>query len=868
MKTKFLFYLAIFLVGILASCSKDSQESQAEGTVDGMENAYIDTGIYTPGLSYVYFDESMVQLIEEDLEKGQIMTKSSQLNEMVQLLGVKSLKRLFPHAGEYEVRTRREGLHRWYVVEYSSDIPHTKASEDFMTVPGVDFIEPVPQIKINDFNDLNSKLWGLDNVSYPGIDINVKPVWRNFTTGNENVIVSVVDEGIDLNHEDLATNCLENSHYNAVDNNNVIVSGEHGTHVAGTIAAVSNNGKGIAGIAGGDYENGKSGVKLMSCQIIKTDSKGNTTTGSSPAAIKWGADHGAVISQNSWGYNFDLDKDGKYNSEEREAALKAKITEADRQAVDYFIKYAGCDNDGNQLPDSPMKGGVVIFAAGNDAFENGAPANYDKVISVGAISSDGTRASFSNYGDWVDIAAPGTQIYSTCPSNSYASFDGTSMACPHVSGVAALLVSYYGGPGFTNDILREKLIGGSNTQKFSPSHQIGGLLDAYGAFSYGETIEVDPVSELNADSKSNNITFTWTVPADSRGKAAYAMMFIYGKDKAVVEAATPNSYNGLKTVSHIHQKGVNEQEIFTISGLEFNTEYYIKAYAYSYSFNFSPEAKLVTVTTKENLAPVVHFEYDKTFSMKSSDKIIVNFSIEDPDGHAFEMSYVNGSPADSLLKTPTGDYNITFVGAAAPEGTYVAKIISKDEYGAESITDITYTILGNRPPQKINEIENIILTSKGQEFTIDMKKYVTDPDGELLKHEIMISDPKILHMSSKTDKVIGTSLGYGLTHVTITSKDAKGKSVTFTFKVLIKDPSDPLSLYPNPVIDYLQVGLLEEVKASIKIISSTGKTIYDQTTDVSAFEPASIDMTACSPGQYKVIVEFGGNVFDRSIVKL
>lgn len=94
-------------------------------------------------------------------------------------------------------------------------------------------------------------------------------VWANYTTGSEKVIVSVVDEGVDLNHPDLAWNCLESGHYNAVDGNQVIYAGNHGTHVAGTVAAVNNNGKGVCGVAGGDFKAGSKGVRIMSCQIFK-----------------------------------------------------------------------------------------------------------------------------------------------------------------------------------------------------------------------------------------------------------------------------------------------------------------------------------------------------------------------------------------------------------------------------------------------------------------------------------------------------------------------------------------------------------------------------------------------------------------------
>ena len=225
--------------------------------------------VYVPGEAYVYFSEDMTAMIEAHAAAGEVRTKSAELNEVMDDLGITEMKRLFPHAGEFEPRTRKEGLHRWYVVKYSDIIPHTKAEEGFKAVPGVDYIEPARQIKINDFNDLVPELWGLNNTATPGIDVNVIPVWNSYTTGNPKVIVSVVDEGVDLTHEDLAANCLSSGHYNSVDDNTAIIAGSHGTHVAGTIAAVSNNGKGIAGIAGGDHAAGKSGVKIMSCQIFK-----------------------------------------------------------------------------------------------------------------------------------------------------------------------------------------------------------------------------------------------------------------------------------------------------------------------------------------------------------------------------------------------------------------------------------------------------------------------------------------------------------------------------------------------------------------------------------------------------------------------
>ena len=852
----------------LLSCTNEETVNVAPEDVLIEESVDGDNDVYIPGESYVYFSEEMTSMIEEHIASGAVRTKSEDLNQVFDAMGILSIKRLFPHAGEYEPRTRKEGLHRWYVVNYSESVPFTKAEEGFLAVPGVDYIEPVRQIRINDFNDLDTRMWGLNNTITPGIDINVLPVWNNFTVGSPDVIVSVVDEGVDITHEDLAPNCLASGHYNNVDDNSVIVAGDHGTHVAGTIAAVSNNGKGVAGIAGGNYAEGKPGVKILSCQILKNGPDGTTQSGNSAAAIKWGADHGAVISQNSWGYYYDLDGDGKYTAEEMERAKNAKIGAADRDAVDYFVKYAGCDNAGNQLPDSPMKGGIVFFAAGNEALFNSAPANYEKVIAVGSVASDGTRSSFSNYGDWVDIAAPGSNIYSTYTGSAYGVMSGTSMSCPHVSGVAALLVSYFGGPGFTNEMLKDRLLGSANTSILSPAYKIGGLLDAYGAFLYGKQVDVDPVTDLEADGRGNSIDLTWTVPSDSEGAAAYGFMIFYGSDKNAVENVDADNHKDVNYLTITPGKQVGEKIIYTIPQLQFSTTYYIKVMSYSYSRSYSDPTAVMTVTTTENKAPSISTTYEGSYDVKSSEKLIIPVVVTEPEGHAVSVTYEAGSVADTFMSTPDGTWRITVVGNAAAEGTYTSKVTAVDEYGLSTAKEFTYTILGNIAPEKIKDIENVLLTSKGQEFTLDMTQYVSDPDGEQLKYEAVISDSKVLHITSKGNQILGTALGYGTVDVEIKAKDAKGEYVSLTFKVQVKDPSKPVSVYPNPVTDHVNVSTLDPAETRIRIVSQTGQTVYDKTSVVSGYDPARIDMATCSPGVYSITVTFGGNDYKQNVVKL
>ena len=413
-------------------------------------------------------------------------------------LGIRSAERIFPEAGEFEARHRAAGLHRWYRIRYDENVPATKAEADLGGLPGVEAVQTPRRIKQRSyFNDKYYPLqWNLENDGTmgnsfkKGIDINVRPVWEEFTAGSSEVIVAVIDGGIDLQHEDLQGVVIPVGQ----DGSRTFIDGympykvqgeSHGTHVAGTIGAISNNHVGVAGIAGGN--NGKGGVRLMSCAIFATSGE-EMYDGDDAAALVWAADHGAVIANNSWGYDYESESD---------AALGAKDflqhSSATKSAIDYFIDNAGIGVDGSQT--GPMRGGVVIFAAGNEGWSHDAPGEYERIIAVGAIGPDGKMAEYSNYGPWVDILAPGGSdsdtanewIASLEPDNDYMYQAGTSMACPHVAGVAALLVSYFGGPGYTNEDLRQQLLGGARMDGFElpAGHSVGGgMLDAYGAFTY------------------------------------------------------------------------------------------------------------------------------------------------------------------------------------------------------------------------------------------------------------------------------------------------------------------------------------------------------------------------------------------------
>lgn len=447
-------------------------------TVEMMSPEEIESVAFIPGEAVIRLSEEMVDRIER-CGVSQV-TGSGELASVCKELGVSSMERLFPDAGEYEPRTRKEGLHRFYHVRFSEGIPISTAKTAFEKVKGVDSFEAQHRVYstavVND--EKYSSLWGLHG-SY-GID--VEKVWE-YTMGDPSVSLCVVDDGIQYDHPDLEWNMGQASNcFNFVRNKAQIVPGDHATHVAGTIAGVGNNSIGVVGIAGGNYAENKKGITLINAQVFQ----GRQSASNFAPAIKWGADHGAVISQNSWGYIADVNDDGRVSQAELENYASSTIDSSIKSAIDYFIKYAGCDNNGEQKADSPMKGGLVVFAAGNESIPYGLPASYAPVLSVSATTKAGSVASYSNYGSWVNICAPGSGITSTVTNSKYDTYDGTSMACPHVSGTAALLLSFFGGEGFTPDDLKGIIIDGAKKSFIKTNgHECGPFLNAWNSFELG-----------------------------------------------------------------------------------------------------------------------------------------------------------------------------------------------------------------------------------------------------------------------------------------------------------------------------------------------------------------------------------------------
>ena len=415
------------LAGIVFSCVREPEAPLSDGQIPQETYAPDDEGVLKGWVRIKLRDDAQALRVGT-FTRGAMESGDPELDRIAASLGATEVRRVFHEGGRFAERRRKFGLHLWYDVKFDDTLPVSRAQAELGSLSAVAHVQPVYTIRMFDagntlpeeavyvpaqrraeragagpFDDPGlPKQWHYNNDGsgtkwVEGSDINLFEAWE-VTAGDPSVIVAVTDHGVEYDHPDLAGNMWVNEAelngtpgvdddnngyvddiygWNVILDSGTINPGTHGTHVAGTVAAVNNNGIGVCGVAGGTG-NGD-GARIMSLAIFDSTS---ANAGSYPDAYAYAADNGAVISQNSWGYTSGV-------------AMPQDVSDA----LDYFIANAGVDENGNQT--GPMKGGLLVFAAGNEGTPSARmPAADPRTLCVTAMCSDYTRP---NYGDFYKL---------------------------------------------------------------------------------------------------------------------------------------------------------------------------------------------------------------------------------------------------------------------------------------------------------------------------------------------------------------------------------------------------------------------------------------------------------------------------------
>lgn len=416
-----------------------------------------------------------------------------------------ALVKLHPGLSEGEMRALAETyggrvLERYDIpdcmkAQFGGDLVLVQLPDGMSTAQGIAVLEKNPLVIYAEPNevleatrtpdDLGS-LWGMRQIQAPA-------AWDETIGSRNGPVVAVVDSGVDYRHPDLAANMWTNPGerangrdddnngvvddlygYNAAANNgDPMDDHDHGTHVAGTIAGVGNNGTGVVGV---NWEG-----RIMACKFLRSNGKGATSD--AVESILYAAREGARIANHSWGST------GTWGNRALKDALASSPT----------LHVAAAGNDGQNLDEVPHYPGAF---------------SLPNLITVAATDWSDRLASFSNYSaNRVHLAAPGVSTYSTTPGGNYGHMSGTSMATPHVAGVAALIATKY--PGASNQEIRDRLLGSADVLP-----QLYNRVETGGRLNAARALEDDSVAPAAvggfrlARVNGGEVEMAWTASGD------------------------------------------------------------------------------------------------------------------------------------------------------------------------------------------------------------------------------------------------------------------------------------------------------------------------------------------------------------------
>ena len=495
------------------------------------------------------------------------------------------------------------------------------------------------------------ELWGMHNTGQsggtPDADIDAPEAWDLAT--NSDVVVGVIDTGVDYNHVDLATNIFVNAGEIAANNidddnngfiddvhgwdfvnndNNPMDDNGHGTHCSGTIGGIGNNGVGVVGVSWT--------VKIMPLKFLDAGGFGNT--GDAIEAVEYATMMGVKITSNSWGGG------------------------GQDQALSEAIEAAG------------NAGALFIAAAGNNASNNDNfpffPASYplDNIISVASTDRRDNMSGFSNFGlNSVDLGAPGTDILSTFPGNTYGTISGTSMATPHVSGAAALL--WAAAPEFTHMEVKQTIMESVDVIPALQGRTVtGGRLNVYNIINGLDDVAPDAVTDLAVDQTgSNHAILSWTASGDDANVGTASSYDLRYSTSPIDE----NNFDSATSAGPLpHPAAAGNHEVFEVGGLDVTTQYYFA---------------LVVVDEQQNRSGVSNSPDGTTLGAPTLQYAPTSFT---------ENLLTGGSAAQTLTVQNVGQGTLDFSFSNTPAWVTITPAAGRVFAGQSATLELTFNATG------------------------------------------------------------------------------------------------------------------------------------------------------------------------------
>ena len=425
----------------------------------------------------------------------------------------------------------------------------------------------------------------------------------------------------------------------------------------------------------------------------------------------------------------------------------------------------------------------------------------------------------------------------------------------------------HGGDGFTRDNLLDLLlrhttdISGDNGDRYPGT----GLVNAYAAIASntGETPFAISGMTVSAQGRALSAVISATPTTGDESSWISGARIYYSE--------TPfSSTDGIPYTNCIIRSECGETPFaIECSNLEYGKHYYIAAALTDEFGNLTPLSAISQIDIEANRAPVITpRQSQENITVMAHENLVLEYDVSDSYLDIVSITLDSDTPGLVSLEQEDGTVTVTIHGLGAKPGEHYFTLCASDEFGLSSSLNVPYKVMDNRPPVLAKPFTDIIIQG-GEAPVVDLGEHFYDPDGESLSYTVCLDNSSVLKTAVSENKLSLIPQQYGLALVEIVAGDAKGESVKASFRLLVRDQTKEVELYPNPVTDgtlYLRVGTTLELKVTIH--NAAGGTVLNQTLTVEPFEPAAIDLSPLTAGVYSVTTTTQSASVTRKIVKL